>query len=112
MRVVHSSPLPTVPVAPLAGGPPGKQPAPAATPAASDPRHAVFSQDGRLYRPVRRLCHELIARLPDDGLALYRATHEVAAAELLQQALADGCLSALEQVQNRYFATLHGNKNR
>ncbi len=105
-----ASPLPTVPVAPLAGGPPGKQPAPAATPAASDPRHAVFSQDGRLYRPVRRLCHELIARLPDDGLALYRATHEVAAAELLQQALADGSLSALEQVQNRYFATLPGGR--
>lgn len=79
-------------------------------PAASDPRHAVFSQDGRLFRPVRRLCHELIARLPDDGLALYRATYEVAAAELLQQALADGSLSALEQVQNRYFATLPGGR--
>lgn len=79
-------------------------------PPPADPRHAVFSQDGRLFRPVRRLCHELIARLPDEGLALYRATYEVAAAELLQQALADGSISALEQVQNRYFATLPGGR--
>jgi len=105
-----ASPLPTVPVPPLAGQKPGKQAAPAAPPAASDPRHAVFSQDGRLYRPVRRLCHELIARLPDDGLVLYRATYEVAAAELLQQALDNGSLSALEQVQNRFFATLSGGR--
>lgn len=75
-----------------------------------DPRHAVFSQDGRLYRPVRRLCHELLARLPAEGRALYRATYEVAAAELLQRALEDGSLSALEQVQNRYFATLPGGR--
>ncbi|MFN9704151.1 MAG: hypothetical protein ACK595_04930, partial [Planctomycetota bacterium] len=79
-------------------------------PPPADPRHAVFSQDGRLYRPVRRLCHELLARLPAEGRALYRATYEVAAAELLQQALDDGGLSALEQVQNRFFATLPGGR--
>jgi outer membrane protein assembly factor BamB len=75
-----------------------------------DPRHAVFSQDGRLYRPARRLCHELLARLPDEGRALYRATYEATAAELLRRALDDGSLSALEQVQERHFATLAGGR--
>jgi outer membrane protein assembly factor BamB len=71
-----------------------------------DARRAVFSPDGRLYRPVRRLCHELLARLPDIGIDLYRANHEVAAAELLESALADGSVQALEAVANRYFVTL------
>lgn len=75
-----------------------------------DPRFAVVSADGRLYRPVRRLCHELLARLPAEGRALYRANHEVAAAEQLQQALDDGGLDALERVQDRYFATLAGGR--
>ncbi|MBL8727111.1 MAG: PQQ-like beta-propeller repeat protein [Planctomycetes bacterium] len=71
-----------------------------------DARRAVFSADGRLYRPVRRLCHELLARLPDIGIELYRANYEVAAAELLEGALADGSVPALEAVANRYFVTL------
>lgn len=99
-------PEPPTPASPTMPRPGPKAAAPAAPPAPADPRHAVFSQDGRLYRPVRRLCHELLARLPADGLALYRATYEPVAAELLQQALDDGGLSALEQVANRYFATL------
>ena len=112
-----------------ADGPPATAPAPAeaprSAPATDDPRsgnapqvprgprpnerdsrNAVFSQDGRLYRPVRRLCHELLARLPDVGVELYRATYEVAAEELLQAALRDGTTAALEQVANRYFITL------
>jgi len=71
-----------------------------------DARNSVFSQDGRLYRPVRRLCHEMLAALPNTGLEIYRATHEVAAEELLQQALADGSLQGLERVGNHYFVTL------
>lgn len=71
-----------------------------------DARNAVYSQDGRIYRPVRRLCHELLARMPADAIELYRAKHEVAAEELLQAALRDGSLTALEQVGNRYFVTL------
>lgn len=79
---------------------------PVAARAELDARRAVFSADGRLYRPVRRLCHELLARLPDIGIELYRTSHEVAAAELLERALADGSVSALEEVANRYFVTL------
>ncbi|MBL9079269.1 MAG: PQQ-binding-like beta-propeller repeat protein [Planctomycetes bacterium] len=71
-----------------------------------DARQAVFSGDGRLFRPVRRLCHELLAGLPDVGVELYRATHEVAAGELFERALAQGTVSALEEVGNRYFPTL------
>ena len=71
-----------------------------------DARNSVFSQDGRLYRPVRRLCHEMLARMPTVGLEIYRANHEVAADELLQAALQDGSLVALEQVSNRYFITM------
>ena len=71
-----------------------------------DARNAVYSQDGRIYRPVRRLCHELLARMPAEAIELYRAKHEVAAEELLQAALRDGSLEALEQVGNRYFITL------
>jgi outer membrane protein assembly factor BamB/tetratricopeptide (TPR) repeat protein len=71
-----------------------------------DARNSVYSQDDRLYRPVRRLCHELLARMPTLGLEIYRAKHEVAADELLRSALADGTIVALEQVANRYFVTL------
>lgn len=71
-----------------------------------DARNSVFSADGRLFRPVSRLCHELLARLPTIGIDLYRATYEVAAEELLQQAERDGSVAALEAVANRYFVTL------
>jgi outer membrane protein assembly factor BamB/tetratricopeptide (TPR) repeat protein len=66
----------------------------------------VFSQDGRLFRPVRRLCHEVIAKLPPIGLEIYRTSYEAAAEALLQEAVASGHLPALEQVAHRYFATL------
>lgn len=78
----------------------------APTPVELDARQSVFSQDGRLYRPVRRLCHELLAQLPSIGVDLYRAAYEVAAAEMLEQAIADGSVGALEAVANRYFITL------
>ncbi len=78
----------------------------AATSDELDARNAVFSPDGRLYRPVRRLCHELIARMPDVGIQIYRTQYEVKAEELLAEASLDGSLSALEQVTNLYFATL------
>ena len=70
-----------------------------------DTRNAVFSSDGRLYRPVRRLCQEMLARMPEAGLELYAAAHEVAAKEQLDAALLDGSSQALEQVVHRYFAT-------
>ncbi len=95
-------PSPTTDAAPAAAG---SQPA-ATNREELDARRAVFSADGRLYRPVRRLCQELLSRLPDIGIELYRANYEVAAAELLDRALADGSVPALEDVANRYFVTL------
>ncbi len=88
--------------------PPPEEPAPdrGPTPGELDARNAVFSHDGRLYRPVRRLCHELLARMPDVGIEIYRTTYEYAAEELLREAEASGSTSALEQVANRYFVTL------
>ena len=71
-----------------------------------DPSQAVFSQDGRLYRPVRRLCHELLAAMPQVGVDLYQSEFEVAAEELLGAAVRQGGASALERVANRYFITL------
>ena len=88
----------------------GELPKPGPREAAPDARNAVFSQDGRLYRPVRRLCHEMLARMPTVGVEIYRATYEVAAEELLQQALAEGSVPALEQVANRYFVTAPAGK--
>ncbi len=112
VEVVGPPTAPTEPVAgpagPVGDGAPGSAPGStlAARSAALDASRAVFSADGRLFRPVRRLCHELLARLPEVGLELYRATHEAAAAELLERALAEGSVPALEEVANRYFVTL------
>ena len=36
----------------------------------ADPAQNVFSQDGRIYRPARRLCHEYLALMPPVGLEL------------------------------------------
>lgn len=68
--------------------------------------NAVFSRDGRLYRPVRRLCHELLAKMPDVGVQIYRTEYEHVAEELLQEAIASGSELTLEEVSNRYFITL------
>ncbi|HEX5054618.1 MAG TPA: PQQ-binding-like beta-propeller repeat protein [Planctomycetota bacterium] len=89
----------------LVDGRPAAAPEPRAA-TALDARQSVFSQDGRLYRPVRRLCHELLSRLPSIGIEMYRTTYEVAANELLEQATREGTIGALEQVANRYFVTL------
>jgi outer membrane protein assembly factor BamB/tetratricopeptide (TPR) repeat protein len=71
-----------------------------------DARNAVFSRDGRIYRPVRRLCHELLSRMPDVGIQIYRTAYEFAADEMLAEAMDSGSSTALEQISNRYFVTL------
>ncbi len=71
-----------------------------------DPKNAVFSKNGRLYRPVRLLCHELLANLPQEGLDRYRTQFEVPAERLLKDALASDDLHALEEIYNKYFVTL------
>lgn len=102
----------------IVGDAPPPSPSPSAPPSAPkerpardtnptpDARQSVFSSDGRLFRPVRRLCHELLARLPAVGLELYRASFEGAANDMLETAIADGSTSALEAVVTRYFVTL------
>ncbi len=71
-----------------------------------DARQTVFSPDGRIFRPVGRLCQELLAQMPEVGVELYRTTHEYEAEQMLEAALEDGSIPALEQVANRYFITL------
>jgi tetratricopeptide (TPR) repeat protein len=94
------------PAKPRRGAPDGQPAAPAPRPRSLDARNSVFSADGRLYRPVRRLCHELLSRMPAVGIESYRSVFEVAAEEQLLLAQREGSLSRLEQVVNRYFVTL------
>ena len=75
-----------------------------------DAAHAVFSADRRIYRPVRGLCHELLAGLPVEGLALYREMYEVAADRAYRSARHARDIRRLEAVYNRYFATLSAAK--
>jgi hypothetical protein len=67
---------------------------------------SVYSQDGRLFRPARRLCIELLARMPDVGVQIYRAKYEVVAQELLTEAIRSDSTAMLEEVVNRYFITV------
>jgi outer membrane protein assembly factor BamB len=104
-----SAPKPAVTAPRRAGRKPAgaeAEPGPKAPPRPLDPAQTVFSQDGRLYRPVRRLCHELLATMPAQGIELYRTNYEVAAEHLLQTAIASGEASQFELVGNRYFATV------
>lgn len=68
-----------------------------------DPGKAVFSADGRLYRPVLRLCHELVANMPTEGIELYRAKYEVEAERMLASAGRNEV--ALDALARRYFTT-------
>lgn len=68
--------------------------------------HAVFSEDERLFRPVRRLCHEMLASLPTDGLSVYRTEFEVGAQSAFEAARDAEDISALEDVYGRFFVTL------
>lgn len=87
-----------------------KPPAGTELPELADPAKTVFSQDGRIYRPVRRLCHELLATMPLVGIELYRSQYEARAQELLDEALRTGSDSMLEAVANRWFVTLAAGK--
>ncbi len=70
-----------------------------------DSTHAVFSTDERLYRPVQRLCHEMLAALPSAGAAYYRTRFEVAAERAYEAASRAGDPRAFEEVFRRYFLT-------
>jgi outer membrane protein assembly factor BamB/tetratricopeptide (TPR) repeat protein len=71
-----------------------------------DPAYSVFSSDNRIYRPVARLCHELLASMPAEGMGLYRIKYEAYAEKAYHEAASLGDLVALEAVYNRYFVTL------
>ncbi len=88
----------------------GAAPQPVKRPDLSDPANSVFSAGGRLYRPVRRLCQELLAGLPPAALMLYRTQFDVEAQEALDAAERDGSTALFERVVNRWFATLAAGK--
>jgi outer membrane protein assembly factor BamB/tetratricopeptide (TPR) repeat protein len=88
-----------------APGPPPARPAGGDQARLADPAQTVFSHDGRIYRPARRLCHEYLSGMPAIGISLYRTMYEATAAEALQQALHSGNASDLELVGNRWFVT-------
>ncbi|MCA8943042.1 MAG: PQQ-binding-like beta-propeller repeat protein [Planctomycetes bacterium] len=69
-------------------------------------RQAVFSDDDRLFHPVRRLCHELLASLPPEGIAAYRAEFEFAAEAVLTEARRTADLRGFESVFERFFVTV------
>lgn len=71
-----------------------------------NPKYSVFSSDERIYRPVARLCHELLASMPPEGIGLYRVRYENQAEVALAEATAKGDLAALEAVYSNYFTTL------
>ncbi len=72
-----------------------------------NPAYSVFSTDDRLYRPVSRLCHELLASLPSQGLSLYRARFGYVAEKAYEDALSRRDLAAMESVYHRFFITRH-----
>ena len=72
-----------------------------------NPAYSVFSSDERIYRPVSRLCHELLASMPPEGIGLYRDKYEAFAKVEYEAAMAKSDLPTLEAVYNHYFATIH-----
>ncbi len=91
--------------APNPGAPVPANTAPGPT-SRTDERHAVFASDGRLYRPVRRLGQEMLARMPEIGIELYRSIYEGDAERMLAAAVDDGSVHALQAVAERYFVSL------
>ena len=72
----------------------------------TDPKQAVFSIDGRIYRPAARLCQEYLASMPQVGIELYQARYEADAALALAEARQSGVARDLEQVATRWFPTV------
>ncbi|MBI5852600.1 MAG: PQQ-binding-like beta-propeller repeat protein [Planctomycetes bacterium] len=71
---------------------------------------SVFSADDRLYRPVQRLCHELLAAMPPEAVAWYRAQYAVHADRELDAARRARDVAALELVHDRWFLTRAANQ--
>ncbi len=96
---------PTDPAAPATNDAPGDATNDPWRNAGESSTQSVFSSDERLYRPVQRLCHELLASMPAEGSAWYRTQFEVIADRAFAAALAERDVPALESVYNRFFLT-------
>ena len=66
---------------------------------------AVFSQDGRIYWPVRRLCQQLLGTMPPSGLEAYSQRFGVEARRKLEAEPTPPRLSVLDHLVSRFFAT-------
>lgn len=70
-----------------------------------DASQAVFSRDGRIFHPVRRLCQSLLASMAPAGIDLYRTRFESEAQAIYEDAIAARSPAALESVYTRFFVT-------
>ena len=73
---------------------------------------AVHTDNGVLYYPARELCVKELAKLPPEGLSIYRTTYDVPAEQLLKHALAsedlDQRLERLALVFDTYLVSSFG----
>jgi len=73
---------------------------------------AVHTTDGVLYYPARELCMKELSNLPPEGLAVYRATYDVPAAELMKKAAEaetlEERLTTLTEVFDTYLVSSSG----
>ena len=107
---VGGEPTATEPAQPAASTDPQSEPASTAKAKVGglgqDERYAVFASDGRLFRPVRRLGQEMLAHMPPNGIDLYRTMYDRDAERMLEEAIADGSIHALQAVVDRYYVSL------
>ncbi|MEZ5989456.1 MAG: PQQ-binding-like beta-propeller repeat protein [Planctomycetota bacterium] len=74
----------------------------------NDPHYSVYSGDQRLYVPFTEYCQSLLASLPAEGLAAYRALYDGRARSAFEKAAGSLDHDALEGLAGRYFATSSG----
>lgn len=89
-------------------GPQGPTRAESTTGPAVDSSRAMFSADGRLFRPVDQLCHRRLSELPAEGRALYESRYGGPAQQALDLARESGSIAGLRAVSRRYFITPAG----
>jgi tetratricopeptide (TPR) repeat protein/outer membrane protein assembly factor BamB len=73
---------------------------------------AVYTEDGRIYYPIRELCLQELAGLPPDGLRAFRDLYDPAARELFQEAAAqpriEQRLGLYTRVFEEYLVSTYG----
>jgi outer membrane protein assembly factor BamB/tetratricopeptide (TPR) repeat protein len=68
----------------------------------------MFARDGRLCVPVTEFCHQLLAKMPESAVQLYRSRHDAEARRLYEKALAARDLDGLEAVVRRFLVSSSG----